>query len=130
MNGVTDTALAYELEVGSFIGLWLQIHGGDPPETPAQVAAIVGQIIANLSTFAFGEAVEVSTGAIKSRLAALNVQLKQVAQAAAQAGRGGSSNVAAPDAQIVQGGQYNEIIWPGVPGGPPIIVKVPHETHT
>jgi hypothetical protein len=114
-----------ELEATSIIGLWLEIHGGDPPETQEEVGEIAGQIIANLATFAFGQASEVSADAIASRLKQLNIQVKQDGNGGATGGKSGVK----PDYAIVHGGQYNEIIYPGVPGGPPIVVKVPHETH-
>lgn len=111
---------ARELEVTSIIGLWLAIHGGDPPETQEEVATIAGQIIANLAAVAFGQGSEVSADAVTSRLGQLNVQVKQ-------RGNGGGSGVK-QDAMIIHSGRYNEIVWPGVPGGPPIIVKVPVAT--
>jgi hypothetical protein len=111
---------ARELEVTSIIGLWLAIHGGDPPESQEEVATIAGQIIANLAAVAFGQGSEVSADAVTSRLGQLNVQVKQ-------GGNGGGSGVK-PDAMIIHSGRYNEIVWPGVPGGPPIIVKVPVAT--
>lgn len=118
--------LARELEVASIIGLWLEIHGGDPPETQDEVAAIAGQIIANLATVAFGQGSEVSAEAITSRLGQLNVRVQQGGNGGASAGGSGIT----PDAMIVHAGRYNEIVWPGVPGGPPIIVKVPVATLT
>jgi hypothetical protein len=110
---------ARELEVTSIIGLWLAIHGGDPPETQEEIATIAGQIIANLAVVAFGQGDEVSPDAIASRLGQLNVQVK--------GGNGGASRIR-PDARIIHSGGYNEIVWPGAPGGPPIIVKVPVAT--
>jgi hypothetical protein len=112
---------ARELEVTSIIGLWLAIHGGDPPETQDEVAAIAGQIIANLAAVAFGQGGEVSVDAVASRLKQLNVRVQHE-------GNGGTSAGVTPDARIIHSGQYNEIVWPGVPGGPPIIVKVPVAT--
>lgn len=117
-----------ELEVASIIGLWLEIHGGDPPETREQVGAIAGQIIANLATVAFGLGDEVSVDAIKARLGQLNVQVKQGGSAGAGGGQGGGSIT--PDARIIHEGNTTYIEWPGAPGGPPIIVKVPRETLT
>lgn len=114
------TMSARELEVTSIIGLWLAIHGGDPPETQEEVATIAGQIIANLAAVAFGQGSEVSADAVTSRLGQLNVQVKQ-------GGNGGASGVKR-EARIIHSGGYNEIVWPGAPGGPPIVVKVPVAT--
>ncbi len=107
-------------EVTSIIGLWLAIHGGDPPETQEEVATLAGQIIANLAAVAFGQGSEVSADTVTSRLGQLDVQVQQ-------AGNGGASGVK-PDVRIIHSGGYNEIVWPGAPGGPPIVVKVPVAT--
>ncbi len=114
--------LTRELEATSVIGLWLKIHGGDPPETSEDVAAIAGQIIANLSAFAFSQGSEPSLEALTSRLSELNVQVKQDGN-----GNGTQTGIT-PDFRIIKGGGYNEIVYPGVPGGPPIVVKVPVAT--
>lgn len=115
--------LARELEVTSIIALWLAIHGGDPPENQDEVAAVAGEIIANLAAVAFGQGGEVSVDTVVSRLAQLNVRVQQGGNGAS----GGASGIT-PDARIIHAGQYNEIVWPGVPGGPPIIVKIPVAT--
>jgi hypothetical protein len=111
-----------ELEVASIIALWLDIHGGDPPETREEVGAIAGQIIANLATVAFGLGDEVTVDAIKSRLGQLNVQVTQ--------GGGAGGGAVKSDARIIHQGNDTYIEWPGAPGGPPIIVKVPRATLT
>jgi hypothetical protein len=64
-------------ECASLIALWLLIHGGDPPpQTSSELGTVVGQIIARLSSFAFGESSEVSPDIAQEQLAKLNIQIK------------------------------------------------------
>jgi len=122
----TKDLASTDLEAASIIALWLLIHGGDPaPKTQEDIATVAGQIIASLSTFAFGSASETSVEAIRKRLASLSVEIKD--SQSAGSGRGGSDIT--PDYLVVGSGRVRYLVWPN-PDGPPIIVPIYEETLT
>jgi hypothetical protein len=118
MQHSTVEPLAHELDAAWLIALWLAIHGGDPAQSEGDVAAAAGQMIAALSSYAFGSAPAVSVDEIRARLAHLNVNVGGRAQ--------GSERGAAPEFRISNRNGVRvvdvdgiEIILPG--GGPQIL---------
>jgi hypothetical protein len=75
MHKTIAEPLAHEIDAAWLIALWLAIHGGDPVQSEGDVAAAAGQMIATLSSYAFGSAPAASVDDIRARLANLNVNV-------------------------------------------------------
>ncbi len=108
--------LAHDLDAAWLIALYHAIHGGDPPETAADVATIAGQMIARLSTFAFGTADTASVDALRARLADFNVRVGDAPAAAAGSGITPELRFRNENGFLVIDVEGIEIIVPG--GGP------------
>jgi hypothetical protein len=67
--------IAHDLDAGWLIALWKAIHGGDPAIDQVDVQTAAGQIIAQVSQYAFGAAAAVNAEDFASRLGSVRLSV-------------------------------------------------------